>query len=238
MLHRNIDTKLGLVNGSLGTVTAVTKQFVTVQFDHLTNPYKVERVKSRFVVMKNYYVRREQFPLIFAYADTIHKSQGLSLDHAIIDLSDKVFCASAVAYVALSRVRSLAGLHLLAFDPKSIIVSNRSLEEYNRLRKAYRPDLPQYTISVQRLPKRELVGKTESDHVDTVVPAKKNVLQKPQSPSTQQHLLAPRVLSANKLALSMLRLLNQQKGPVVVILSVPLPSSCIHQLLAHTMVIA
>ena len=37
----------------------------------------------------------------------------------------------------------------------------------------YRPDLPQYTISVQRLPKRKLVGKTESDHVDTVVPAKK-----------------------------------------------------------------
>ena len=152
MLRRNIDTKLGLVNGSLGTVTAVTKQFVTVQFDHLTNPYKVERVKSRFVVMKNYYVRREQFPLILAYAVTIHKSQGLSLDHAIIDLSDKVFCA-AMAYVALSRVRSLAGLHLLAFDPKSIIVSNRSLEEYNRLRKAYRPDLPQFTISVQRLPK-------------------------------------------------------------------------------------
>ena len=72
--------------------------------------------------MKNYYVRREQFPLILAYAVTIHKSQGLSLDYAIIDLSDKVFCA-AMAYVALSRVRSLAGLHLLAFDPKSIIVS-------------------------------------------------------------------------------------------------------------------
>ena len=207
MLRRNIDTKLGLVNGSLGTVTAVTKQFVTVQFDHLTNPYKVERVKSRFVVMKNYYVRREQFPLILAYAVTIHKSQGLSLDHAIIDLSDKVF--------------------------------NRSLEEYNRLRKAYRPDLPQYTISVQRLPKRKLVGKTESDHVDTVVPAKKRkCTSKTQSPSTQQHLLAPRVLSANELALSLLRLQNQQNGPVVVILSVPLPSSCIHQLLAHTMVIA
>ena len=112
MLRRNIDTKLGLVNGSLSTVTAVTKQFVTVQFDHLTNPYKVERVKSRFVVMKNYYVRREQFPLILAYAVTIHKSQGLSLDHAIIDLSDKVFCA-AMAYVALSRVRSYIFLRLI-----------------------------------------------------------------------------------------------------------------------------
>ena len=46
MLRRNIDTKKGLVNGSLGTVTAITKQFVTVQFDHLTSPYQVERVKK------------------------------------------------------------------------------------------------------------------------------------------------------------------------------------------------
>ena len=108
-----------------------------------------------------------------AYAVTIHKSQGLSLDHAIIDLSDKVFCA-AMAYVALSRVRSLTGLHLLSFDPKSIIVSNRSLEEYNRLRKKYRPDLPLYTIPVQQASKRKLVGKPDTDQVDTVVvPSKK-----------------------------------------------------------------
>ena len=47
---------------------------------------------------------------------TIHKCQGLSLDCAIVDLSDKVFSAG-MTYVALSRVRSLAGLHLSAFDP-------------------------------------------------------------------------------------------------------------------------
>ena len=50
---------------------------------------------------------------------TIHKCQDLSLDCAIVDLSDKVFSAG-MAYVALSRVRSLAGL---SFDPESIIVS-------------------------------------------------------------------------------------------------------------------
>ena len=41
------------------------------------------------MVMKNFYVYREQFPLILAYAVTIHKCQGLSLDCAIVDLSDK-----------------------------------------------------------------------------------------------------------------------------------------------------
>ena len=63
-----------------------------------------------------------------AYAVTIHKCQGLSLDCAIVDLSDNVFCAG-MAYVAMSRVRTLEGFHLTAFDPKSIIVNNSCLEE-------------------------------------------------------------------------------------------------------------
>ena len=61
MLRRNIDTKAGLVNGALGTVLSIT---FDVQFDHMNEPYKVEMVKSRFMVMKNFYVYRKQFPLI------------------------------------------------------------------------------------------------------------------------------------------------------------------------------
>ena len=41
-----------------------------------------------FMIMKNFYVYRKQYPLILAYAVTIHKWQGLSLDCAIVDLSD------------------------------------------------------------------------------------------------------------------------------------------------------
>ena len=122
MLRRNMDTKKELVNGAIGTVLSISNERVKVKFDHMSDPYDVERVQSRFMVMKNFYVYREQFPLILAYAVTIHKCQGLSLDCAIVDLSDKVFSAG-MAYVALSRVRSLAGLHLSAFDPASIIVS-------------------------------------------------------------------------------------------------------------------
>ena len=83
---------------------------------------------SKFMVMKNFYVYRQQFPLILAYTITIHKSQGLSLDSNIVDLSDRVFSA-CMAYVALSRVRSLARLHLSAFQHKSIIVSTSCLKE-------------------------------------------------------------------------------------------------------------
>ena len=130
MLRRNINTKRGLVNGAIGTVTSIAPNHVTVQFDHVSQPFDVRMVKSRFMVMKNFFVYRRQFPLILAYAVTIHKCQGLSLDCAIVDLSDQIF-SDGMAYVALSRVRSLSGLYLTAFDPKSIMVSKSCLKEIN-----------------------------------------------------------------------------------------------------------
>ena len=145
MLRRNIDTKTGLVNGALGTVLSISKDLVTVQFDHVSKPYDVDRVQTKFMVMKNFYVYREQFPLILAYAVTIHKCQGLSSDCTIVNLSDKV-CSAGMAYVALSKVRSLAQLHLSAFDPKSIMVSTSCLKEVNRLTEAFRNNLSLYQI--------------------------------------------------------------------------------------------
>ena len=73
MLRRNIDTTTGLVNGALGTVLSITSERVSVQFDHVSKPHHVEKVQTKFMVMKNFYVYREQFPLILAYAVTIHK---------------------------------------------------------------------------------------------------------------------------------------------------------------------
>jgi hypothetical protein len=163
MLRRNIDTRAGFVNGALGTVLSIAINHVIVQFDHAREPYNVQKVKSRFMVMKNFYVYRQQFPLILAYAVTIHKSQGLSLNCAIVDLSDKVFSAG-MAYIALSRVQSLSGLHLSAFDPNSIMVCQRSLKEVNRLRQTYRADLPLYDPPKRRAnTKRKLTGSIEDN---------------------------------------------------------------------------
>jgi len=120
MLCRNIDTKRGLVNGSIGTVTAINSQHVTVKFDCIDEPCPIERVYSKFMVKKSFYIYRK---LILAFAVTIHKCQGISLTCAIIDLSNKVF-SPGMAYVALSRVHSINGVHLTKFDPASIMVSS------------------------------------------------------------------------------------------------------------------
>ena len=65
-----------------------------------------------------------------------------------------------MAYVALSRVRSLDGVHLVAFDRKSIMVSSKCLLEINRLRQLHRPDLPIYALPCEQSGnrKRKLSG--------------------------------------------------------------------------------
>ena len=86
-----------------------------------------------------------------------YKSQGLSLDCTIVHLSDSFQCR----YGICGRVRSLAGLHLSAFHPKSIIVSTSCLKEVNRLRGIFRKDLPQYQLPKQTATtyrKRKLTG--------------------------------------------------------------------------------
>ena len=66
-----------------------------------------------------------QVPLRLAWALTVHKSQGMSLDEAVIDLS-RAF-GYGMGYVALSRVRRLDGLHLVGFSASSLAVDPRIL---------------------------------------------------------------------------------------------------------------
>jgi ATP-dependent DNA helicase PIF1 len=73
-----------------------------------------------------------QVPLILAWALTIHKSQGATLDAAEIDAGSGIFeCGQT--YVALSRVKSLDGLYLTSFDSRRIRINKKVKEFYESL---------------------------------------------------------------------------------------------------------
>jgi ATP-dependent DNA helicase PIF1 len=118
MAVRN-DPQGRFVNGSLGTVTRLEPEGAFVKFDrrpqeHLVAPVTWEKVRQRWNEaeqrIENEVVGAyRQIPLIHAWAVTIHKAQGLTLDDVRVDLGAGAFAHGQV-YVALSRVRTLAGL--------------------------------------------------------------------------------------------------------------------------------
>jgi ATP-dependent DNA helicase PIF1 len=75
-----------------------------------------------------------QVPLRLAWAMTVHKSQGMSLDAAVIDLS-RAF-EYGQGYVALSRLRSLSGLHLLGLNERALRVHPTAVEKDAEFRAA------------------------------------------------------------------------------------------------------
>ena len=122
-----------------------------------------------FYLLKAFLHTTSKFPVIVAYAVTIHKCQGLSLDCATVDLSSNVFCAG-MAYVAISRVCTLDRLHLTAFDSESVSVKNSCIEEINRLHNCFRKDLPLYELSID---KKQSIKCEMVDVCDDPTPAKK-----------------------------------------------------------------
>ena len=81
-------------------------------------------------------VLRRQFPLRPSAAKTIHRCQGDTLDEAVVDLPSSK--REHMHYVALSRLRSISGLHILNINENKITVSKKVQEEMTRLRQKAR----------------------------------------------------------------------------------------------------
>jgi len=98
MLKRNIDVTFRLVNGAIGTISSVkysidqaaVVEIIVVKFEDGWE-HKLEKVRSKFQVLDNAFVYRQQFPITSAYAITVHKSQGLTLRNVVTDIGTTVF---------------------------------------------------------------------------------------------------------------------------------------------------
>ena len=126
---------LGFVNGTLGTVVGWTedKKYPIVK---TKDGVKIEVEPMEWTIAEGdeVFAKITQLPLRLAWAMTIHKSQGVSLDAAVMDLSQTFEYGQG--YVALSRVRTLSGVHLLGVNPRAFQVHPVVLLEDELFRKA------------------------------------------------------------------------------------------------------
>lgn len=126
-------------NGKIGKVTKLQDDKVWVAFgeeeefvieqESWTNveyQYDATEEKVKEVIIGEF----KQLPIRLAWAITIHKSQGLTFEHAIIDVANSF--ATGQVYVALSRVKSLKGLRLISPINFNSIVSNNEVLAFIR----------------------------------------------------------------------------------------------------------
>lgn len=134
MLKMNIDVEGGLVNGSRGVITNFTESLQgTIPVVRFINGYEGPIEKCSWELKdKNGRAVRVQIPFILAYALTIHRSQGQTLDFAVCDIGPSIF-ADGQAYVALSRVRNMKGLFLSDFRKNSIHASEKAVKYSDEL---------------------------------------------------------------------------------------------------------
>lgn len=113
----------GFVNGTLGVVSGYRDGFPLVKVSMNGLVIHVEPMDWSVTDNGRVLATITQIPLRLAWAMTIHKSQGMSLDSALMDLS-QVF-EYGQGYVALSRVRTLKGLHVIGYNDRALEVHPR-----------------------------------------------------------------------------------------------------------------
>ena len=130
----NLDINIGIANGSMGRIESfayslISKEYVPVVKFMNGMVQTIERFVWQNSEFPNICV--SQIPLCLAYANSIHKMQGSTLDVCEMNLGGSIFAEHQI-YVALSRVRSLDGVYLTAFHPQKIRVNPLVVEFYSK----------------------------------------------------------------------------------------------------------
>lgn len=134
MLTANIDQERGMVNGTIGFVKRFTNDGPLIETQNgcilvENNRWEVkEQIFEDGIIKYKVIGSMEQLPLRIAFAGTVHKMQGLTIDRAVLDMG-KGFSAGQL-YVALSRVRDLNSVSLVNFPTSKIYANEDCLRFY------------------------------------------------------------------------------------------------------------
>lgn len=129
MCTKNVCLDRKICNGSQGIITNFIDGRPQITFSNGV----VMTMATEMFQSENYpAIGVEQFPICLAWAITIHKIQGTTLERAQIDVGETIF-EYGQTYVALSRVTSLEGLYLLNFNPSKIRANPKVIEFYANL---------------------------------------------------------------------------------------------------------
>ncbi len=167
MLLTNMDQEAGLVNGSRGVVTGYSfGGLPIVRFLSSPEPVVIDRVN--WWLPDYEWIGRAQIPLKVAYAITIHKAQGATLDSALVDIGPSTF-EYGQAYVALSRVRSLGGLYVYKLDARKIRCHPAVAAFYDGLaaKRTSKPEAATTVTNTNTTTKTTTTTKTEEDTSDS-----------------------------------------------------------------------
>lgn len=133
MCLANIDIDAGICNGAQGVIVDFVQATSGAMYPIVRFLNGITMQISPKVYQHGDYPRIgiEQLPLRLAWAFTIHKSQGITLEIAEMDLGSNVF-EYGQSYVGLSRVRSIEGLYLSGFNPQKI-KTNPTVTEFYKM---------------------------------------------------------------------------------------------------------
>lgn len=137
-IKNDVSGRQQFFNGKIGVVSSLTDKSIEIDFRDGTKPFLLETYQWRNIKYELNPVTNEidetdigtfvQFPIKLAWAITVHKSQGLTFEKAILDIN-RAFAPGQV-YVALSRLKSLDGLVLTSPVQFTAISQDRTLVDY------------------------------------------------------------------------------------------------------------